>query len=61
MLLHAFAVTMLLLVLLLVLQDLVTAGEVVSLNHIRDMSGQRNISLVREGTKFSCSPDQVDG
>ncbi|KAF6260578.1 hypothetical protein COO60DRAFT_1700289 [Scenedesmus sp. NREL 46B-D3] len=41
--------------------DLVTAGEVVSLNHIRDMSGQRNISLVREGTKFSCAPDQVEG
>uniref|UniRef100_A0A383VYS6 BRO1 domain-containing protein n=1 Tax=Tetradesmus obliquus TaxID=3088 RepID=A0A383VYS6_TETOB len=42
-------------------EDLATAGEVVSLNHIRDMSGQRNISLVREGTKFACSPDQVDG
>jgi hypothetical protein len=54
-------VLLLLLLLLLLLQDLVTAGEVVSLNHIRDTSGQRNISLVREGTKFSCAPDQVEG
>jgi hypothetical protein len=27
----------------------------------RDMTGQRNISLVREGVKYGCSPDQVDG
>ncbi|KAF8071277.1 hypothetical protein HT031_001360 [Scenedesmus sp. PABB004] len=25
------------------------------------MSGQRNVSLVREGTKFGCAPDQVAG
>eukprot|EP00775_Hariotina_reticulata_P008638 gene8638-8819_t len=42
-------------------EELVTAGQVVSLNHIRDMSGQRNTSLVREGAHFKCSPDQQDG
>eukprot|EP00879_Flechtneria_rotunda_P001652 GHRR01001812.1.p1 GENE.GHRR01001812.1~~GHRR01001812.1.p1 ORF type:complete len:395 (+),score=149.03 GHRR01001812.1:171-1355(+) len=42
-------------------EGVIAAGEVLSLNHIRDMSGQRNISLVREGTKFGCSPDQESG
>lgn len=27
----------------------------------RDMTGQRNIYMVREGVKYSCSPDQIDG
>jgi hypothetical protein len=27
----------------------------------RDMTGQRNIYMVREGVKYACSPDQVEG
>lgn len=27
----------------------------------RDMTGQRNIYCVREGVKYSCSPDQIEG
>lgn len=27
----------------------------------RDMTGQRNIYMVREGVKYGCSPDQIEG
>jgi hypothetical protein len=40
-------------------EGVVRPGEVVSLNHIRDMTGQRNIACVREQAKTSCSPDQI--
>ena len=40
-------------------EGVVKPGEIVSLNHIRDMTGQRNIACVREQAKQSCSPDQI--
>lgn len=40
-------------------EGVVKPGEIVSLNHIRDMTGQRNVACVREATKQGCSPDQI--
>jgi hypothetical protein len=42
-------------------EELVTPGQAMSLNHMRDLTGQRNVSLVREGTQLSVSPGALDG
>ena len=40
-------------------------GEIVTLNHVRDMTAERNVSCVRGGggggERPACSPSMVDG